>query len=113
MVGLEGWAVKSTGAHGDLVPLAKRPSEVPENALDSVVVELWSSDGDRLLDRSTSRIGYFSAGYIGPYQPGLEYLVKVSAPGCVPISKKIRLQKGKVLWARIELVSKAKKESTP
>ena len=103
MVGFEGWVVKAD-RQGGVGVLRQRPVGVPKDALDSVWVELWTGDGKHLLDRNESKIGYFSVTYIGPYQPMMEYILKVGAPGFGTIERKLRLNRTRVTWGRIDLV---------
>jgi len=69
-------------------------------------VQLWSHDGKKLLSEGTNKYdGYFVAGYIGPYQPGMEYVLKAYAEGYRPLEQKVRLEQFKVQWAMIYLVA--------
>ena len=103
MVALEGWAVTSANDKGGVVILSQRPREMPKDAIDSVTVEFWTVDGRQLLSRNNSTSGYFSLSYVGPYQPGLIYLVRASSPGYDPLTAQVQLERGTATWGRIDL----------
>jgi hypothetical protein len=102
-IGIEGYAVSASNQPG-IVMLDERPLTEPARIVDDVRVELWTGDGERLLNRPRPSDGWFSAGYVGSLAPSGRYLIRARAPGYRTLSRKVTLQPG-TNWARIEMIA--------
>ncbi len=95
VVGLHGWVVESAPGTAQVIVFPQgtdAPANPPGKPVSGAWVELWRPNGKRLMSRSDVGDGRFSVGYIGPYSPGLKYLIKAGAPGYVTIKRTVQLE---------------------
>ncbi|MFO8012963.1 MAG: hypothetical protein R6X20_06615 [Phycisphaerae bacterium] len=95
LVELEGRVVEAATDLGHFEPTESMPPETVEN-IEGATVELWTRDGTRRLASWTTQkgdAGYFDVGYTGKYEPGREYILRVSAPDYQALEARIHMER--------------------
>ena len=97
MVSVDGWIVETSPEGASDITMSEKEVDQPKaGTIGNAWVELWTADGDRLIDRMEPGIredGYFHVMEVGLYERGMRYLIKAGAPGYQTVNEVVKLQK--------------------